>query len=113
MRALIKRGRAEREKIKKGKKRHKIDSQGMGEGIPLRIQRKLCYQARDEFFLCCDENDIPNPLKDVDSVQKLCRGEKAKFEKDCISSWVIEAILRDNYTDRVTGGLFHAKTNNR
>jgi len=95
------------------KKRHRIHSLGMGEGIPLRNQRQVCYQARDEFFLCCDENDIQNPLRDVDSVQKLCGGKKAKFERDCFSSWVIASILRDNYTDCVTGGLFHAKTNNR
>jgi Cytochrome oxidase c subunit VIb len=56
--------------------------------IPLRDERKLCYEARDTFFTCCDRNKIENPLREVDSVQRLCKGEKAKFEKDCISSWV-------------------------
>ena len=64
----------------------------MGEGIPLRDQRKVCYQARDEFFTCCDRNNIENPLRDIDTVQKLCRGEKRKFDKDCISSWVLRPL---------------------
>ena len=61
----------------------------MGEGIPLRDERTVCYEARDAFFACCDKNKIENPLRDVETVQKLCRKEKEKFEKDCISSWVL------------------------
>ena len=56
--------------------------------IPLRDERKVCYIARDAFFTCCDKNSINNPLKDVDSVLRVCRREKANFEKDCIASWV-------------------------
>lgn len=60
----------------------------MGEQIPLRDKRKVCYQARDSFFTCCDKNGIEDPLKDVITVQRLCRREKQRFEYDCISSWV-------------------------
>lgn len=56
--------------------------------IPLRDERRVCYIARDAFFTCCDKNSIDNPLKDVDSVLRVCRREKANFEKDCIASWV-------------------------
>lgn len=56
--------------------------------IPLRSQRQVCYMARDVFFKCCDRNYIENPLRDIDDVQRLCKGEMEKFDKDCISTWV-------------------------
>jgi cytochrome c oxidase assembly factor 6 len=56
--------------------------------IPLRDERKVCYIARDAFFTCCDKNKIDNPLRDAESVQRVCKIEKAKFERDCIASWV-------------------------
>jgi cytochrome c oxidase assembly factor 6 len=65
-------------------------------GIPLRDERKVCYEARDLFFTCCDKNNIDNPLGDGENVQKLCRGQKAKFEKDCIASWVYLTQNDDN-----------------
>jgi hypothetical protein len=65
----------------------------MQEGIPLRESRKVCYLARDTFFTCCDRNSIENPLRDVENVQRFCKAEKAKFDKDCISSWVYRQAL--------------------
>jgi hypothetical protein len=56
--------------------------------IPLRDERRVCYIARDAFFTCCDKNRIDNPLNDVDGVRRLCKKEKAKFERDCMASWV-------------------------
>ena len=60
----------------------------MKDEIPLRDQRQLCYQSRDAFFTCCDKNNIENPLKAVDAVQRSCKREKQKFDRDCIDSWV-------------------------
>ena len=65
----------------------------MQEGIPLRESRKVCYLARDTFFTCCDRNSIENPLRDVENVQRFCKAEKAKFDKDCISSCVYRQAL--------------------
>jgi len=61
----------------------------MKEGtIPLREERKVCYLARDAFFTCCDKNNIDNPMKEVEMAQKKCGAERAKFERDCVGSWV-------------------------
>jgi Cytochrome oxidase c subunit VIb len=71
------------------------DRQTMQNGaIPLRGERKVCYLARDRFFSCCDKNNIANPMADVKKAERMCGPEKADFEKDCISSWVI--TLRDS-----------------
>jgi len=88
----------------------------MKEGIiPLRDERKVCYVARDAFFACCDKNNIDNPMRDVESAKRKCGAEKARFEKDCISSWVI--ILTSQSTASLlidgAGGLFFAKENHR
>jgi cytochrome c oxidase assembly factor 6 len=77
-----------KEKSRRSSSRESRDSREMGDGIPLRGQRQVCYQARDAFFKCCDKNNIENPLRDVGEVQGLCKAEKEKFEKDCISTWV-------------------------
>jgi Cytochrome oxidase c subunit VIb len=81
----------------------------MQEGIPLRETRKVCYMARDTFFTCCDRNSIENPLRDVENVQRFCKAEKAKFDKDCISSWVYRQALL--LFDK--GGLLSAETIDR
>jgi Cytochrome oxidase c subunit VIb len=60
----------------------------MTEKTPLRDERRICYEARDAFFSCCDRNKIENPLHDVDMVARVCKTEGKKFEKNCISSWV-------------------------
>jgi len=83
----------------------------MREDIPLRETRKVCYEARDAFFTCCDKNNIENPLRDVNNVQRFCKSEKARFDKDCASSWVHSEEEDRRLID--TGGLFSEETVNR
>ena len=69
----------------------------MPEGIPLRSEREVCYNARNVFFTCCDRNNIVNPLRDVDRVQRLCRGEKERFDRHCMSSWVLSLDMTGQF----------------
>jgi hypothetical protein len=67
----------------------RIQQKVMKEGeIPLRDERKVCYMARDAFFTCCDKNNIEHPTRDPELTRKNCGAEKAKFERDCVASWV-------------------------
>ncbi|CAN6597835.1 cytochrome c oxidase assembly factor 6 [Trichomonascus vanleenenianus] len=56
--------------------------------VTKRSARKVCWEARDEFFACLDKNNIDDAIKDSTKVTQVCPKEEAKFEADCISSWV-------------------------
>ena len=58
--------------------------------LPLRSNRKLCWESRDNFNKCLDKIEVVNPLDA--SKQKLikdnCSAEDQKFQQDCATSWV-------------------------
>lgn len=58
--------------------------------LPKREQRKKCWQARDNFFACLDEQNIVNPLDPAKAadVKKYCGKQDVEFGKECIASWV-------------------------
>jgi len=88
----------------------------MTEHIPLRDDRRICYEARDTFFTCCDKNNIENPMKDQSAVERSCRKQKLRFEQECMSSWVRECYPFNfglTLTYDVKGGLFHEKKDTR
>jgi hypothetical protein len=76
-----------------------LTSVTMKDEIPLRDQRELCYKARDAFFTCCDKNNIANPMTARDAVQKWCKRDKQKFDRDCMDSWVHGSSASESVTN--------------
>lgn len=65
--------------------------------------RKLCWEARDNYFACLDKHKIENDLIDSKLAQTHCKTEDDEFEKQCISSWVTyfrEKRINDNKKNR-------------
>ncbi|AOA60791.1 Cytochrome c oxidase assembly factor 6 [Komagataella phaffii CBS 7435] len=60
------------------------------EKAPTRSQRKLCWDARDEFFRCLDNIDVINSLdgRNKKTVTTECGTEEKFFEQNCAVSWV-------------------------
>lgn len=58
--------------------------------VPKREQRKKCWESRDLFFACLDEQNIVNPLdpSKAADVKKHCGSLDQQFQKDCVASWV-------------------------
>jgi hypothetical protein len=60
---------------------------------PDRSARERCYESRDIFFACLDQQDILDANKhDAESRQK-CPEEVAAYERDCAKSWVGHGLL--------------------
>lgn len=55
---------------------------------PDRTARTKCWEARDAFFQCLDENSIIDSIKQDEKAKKACGAELKGFEKDCASSWI-------------------------
>ena len=55
---------------------------------PDRSSRAQCWEKRDQFFRCLDQNDILDSVKEDDKARKACAPELMEFEKACASSWV-------------------------
>lgn len=47
---------------------------------PSKAQRQICYDARDKYWKCLDEN-----TSDSDSI---CREARKTFEASCLGRWV-------------------------
>lgn len=50
--------------------------------------RKVCWEARDNFFACLDKHNIEDAIKNDKEAKSKCSAENKQFEKDCIKSWV-------------------------
>jgi hypothetical protein len=55
---------------------------------PNRNQRRACWEGRDAFFACLDAHGIVDSIKEGGRAKKECAPELARFEKDCVASWV-------------------------
>lgn len=49
-----------------------------------RENRKKCWEKRDVFFKCLDDNDILKPSEG----KKVCNKEYSEYEQNCVNSWV-------------------------
>ena len=55
---------------------------------PDRSTRQRCWEGRDSFFKCLDENGIIDSVKEHEKASKLCSPELKAFEGACADSWV-------------------------
>lgn len=55
---------------------------------PDRNARVHCWQARDAFFECLEQNSIIDSIKDAERAQRKCGEQSRHFEKECAKSWV-------------------------
>ena len=55
---------------------------------PDRSAREKCYESRDIFFDCLDDNNIIDANKNDAEARKKCPKEVDAYEKDCAKSWV-------------------------
>lgn len=55
---------------------------------PDRSQRAKCWEARDAYFKCLDNNGIVDSISEKDKAAKACAVEERGFEANCASSWV-------------------------
>ncbi len=55
---------------------------------PDRTSRAKCYEARDAFFQCLDNNGILDAIKDEDKARKECGDVEKVFGRECAGSWV-------------------------
>ena len=53
-----------------------------------RTERQACWEARDTYFACLDQNRILDALKDPETARRKCHREGEAFERDCAASWV-------------------------
>lgn len=58
---------------------------------PTKTTRQKCYESRDAFFECLDQNNILdsiNTKKGREGAAKACGQADQVFEKNCAHSWV-------------------------
>lgn len=60
-----------------------------GEYKPLdRNERQACWEARDAYFACLDQNNILDAIKDEPQAKQKCGRASDAFDRDCAASWV-------------------------
>ena len=59
---------------------------------PDRTQRAKCWEGRDAYFKCLDNNGIIDSITEKDMAEKACSTEGRKFEGNCASSWVCGSL---------------------
>jgi len=59
-----------------------------GYTAPDRKERALCWEGRDAFFQCLDQNGIIDSIRGDEKAKKACPKELQMFEKNCAESWV-------------------------
>lgn len=55
---------------------------------PDRYTRARCYEARDKFFACLEQNGIIDSIKDKEQADKVCGNEERGMALECAASWV-------------------------
>ncbi|ODV62407.1 Coa6p ASCRUDRAFT_134690 [Ascoidea rubescens DSM 1968] len=60
------------------------------DSLPLRSNRKICWESRDGFNKCLDKIEVINPLDPANKkiIEKNCSAEDKRFQQDCATSWV-------------------------
>lgn len=56
--------------------------------MTVRSTRKVCWEARDNFFACLDKHNIEDAIKHSKEATDKCGKEEQVFEQDCIKTWV-------------------------
>ena len=59
---------------------------------PGRQKRARCYEARDRFFACLEQNGIIDSIKDKEQADKACSSEDRGMGMECAASWVRKKI---------------------
>ncbi|KAF9889175.1 hypothetical protein FE257_007664 [Aspergillus nanangensis] len=59
-----------------------------GRIAPDRSSRQRCWEGRDKFFTCLDNNDILDAIKDDKQARRKCGKEVEEFEASCAKAWV-------------------------
>ncbi|PLN80457.1 cytochrome oxidase c subunit VIb-domain-containing protein [Aspergillus taichungensis] len=59
-----------------------------GRIAPDRTSRERCWEGRDKFFACLDNNNILDAIKNEKEAQSKCGSELAEFEGACAKAWV-------------------------
>jgi cytochrome c oxidase assembly factor 6 len=59
-----------------------------GRIAPDRSSRQQCYDGRNLFFDCLDQNDIIDAIRNDSEARKKCAKEIAEFESACSKTWV-------------------------
>ncbi|WPH04360.1 hypothetical protein R9X50_00725000 [Acrodontium crateriforme] len=55
---------------------------------PDRTARAQCWEGRDAFFRCLDQNGIIDSVKEDGKAKEACAPELKQFEQTCASSWM-------------------------
>ncbi|BAE56210.1 cytochrome oxidase c subunit VIb-domain-containing protein [Aspergillus pseudonomiae] len=59
-----------------------------GRIAPDRSSRQKCWEGRDLFFSCLDDNNILDAIKEDKEARRKCGKEIAEFESACSKAWV-------------------------
>lgn len=59
-----------------------------GRIAPDRSSRERCWEGRDRFFACLDQNNILDAVKDDKEARGKCGKEVEEFEGACAKAWV-------------------------
>ncbi|KAL5364026.1 cytochrome oxidase c subunit VIb-domain-containing protein [Aspergillus floccosus] len=59
-----------------------------GRIAPDRTSRQRCWEGRDLFFSCLDDNNIIDAIKEDKVARRKCAKEIAEFENACSKTWV-------------------------
>ncbi|KAB8228326.1 hypothetical protein ETB97_003665 [Aspergillus alliaceus] len=59
-----------------------------GRIAPDRSSRQKCWEGRDLFFSCLDDNNILDAIKEDKEARRKCGKEIAEFESACAKAWV-------------------------
>lgn len=70
---------------------------------PDRVKRAKCWDSRDAYFKCLDENNILDAIGNKDTAEKACGKESQSFEQNCASSWVSSAYSVEGNTRSCKG----------
>lgn len=62
-----------------------------GRIAPDRSSRERCWEGRDRFFACLDQNNILDAVKDDKEARRKCGKEIEEFEGACAKAWVCYA----------------------
>ncbi|KAI0389943.1 oxidoreductase-like protein [Xylariaceae sp. FL0594] len=65
-----------------------------GARAPDRSERKVCWEARDNFYKCLDKHEVIDSLtgEGKKTADTHCAQEDKAFQENCASAWVSELL---------------------
>lgn len=76
----------------------KPDQRSASTDPPDRAQRKACWDTRDAYFACLDQNNVLKPGQESGNI---CSKEKRNYEASCAKSWVSHLFVFLPYVDQL------------